>query len=78
MESTDLRDDDLLRSVSVVDGPIAERVSGRPVDGFLGDNVIVVSFAGSSGFDVQIHLRRGMSREDVATAFELAAQSIRE
>lgn len=69
---------DLLRSVSIIDGPLSERMGLAP-DGDLdvGDNVIVISFEGETGSDTVIHLRRGMDRETVARSFEAAAKAIR-
>lgn len=70
---------DLLRNVSVIDGPLAEQMSSgedlSPTE--RGDNVIVFSFGGSEA-DSFLHLSRGMEREDVANGLEAAAKAIRE
>ena len=68
---------DLLRNVSVVDGPLSEQLNRAPEEAVeRGDNVVLICFEGDRAEDVVLHLRRGMTRIEVAEALEVAASII--
>lgn len=74
-----LQINDLLRNVTVIDGPLARELDGIVPEGAkLGDNAVVFSFGGHGDDDTILHLRRGMERSEVAEGLEAAAQAIRE